>query len=109
MPSRPSWQAWDTASPSVSLIEVLYRFHQNNDVSISEVAHTSPPIPPLRSPASNQRRGIMALQPHTLECIFGSLLHASHEPLAYFLNWIRCIRHYPRNRGRGWWSDSPLW
>src|SRR5258707_11822956 len=54
MPSRPSWQAWDTASPSVSLIEVLYRFHQNNDASISEVAHTSPPIPPLRSPASNQ-------------------------------------------------------
>jgi hypothetical protein len=57
-----------------SLIKVLYRFHQNNDVSISEGAHTSPPIPPLRSPASKPGGEIMALQPHTVECIFGTVL-----------------------------------
>jgi len=56
-----------------SLIKVLCRFHQNNDVSMSEIAHTSSPIPPPRSPASNQE-GIMALQPHTVECIFGTVL-----------------------------------
>jgi hypothetical protein len=32
-----------------SLIKVLYRFHQTNNVSISEVAHTSLPVPPVTS------------------------------------------------------------
>src|SRR5262249_23087820 len=48
MPSRPSLHAWHTASPSVSLIKVLYCFHQRNDVSKCEVAHTSLPIRPLK-------------------------------------------------------------
>jgi hypothetical protein len=56
-----------------SLIKVLYRFQQNNDVSISEVAHTSSPIPPSKV-ADKQQEGIMALQPHTVECIFATVL-----------------------------------
>jgi hypothetical protein len=50
-------RATDRPSPrQPSDIKVLYRFHQNNDASISEVAHTSSPIPPPRSPASNRER-----------------------------------------------------
>src|SRR6516165_4961462 len=49
MPSSPSLQAWHTASPSASLIKVLYCFHQNKADSKCEVVHTSLPI---RSPQS---------------------------------------------------------
>ena len=34
-----------------SLIKVIYCFHQNNDASKCEVAHTSFPIRPSKSPA----------------------------------------------------------
>jgi len=57
-----------------SLIKVLYRFHQNNDVSISErCSHISSHSP---SKVTGKQPGgeIMALQPHTVECIFGTVL-----------------------------------
>src|SRR6516165_5446360 len=50
MPSSPSLQAWHTAFPSVSLIKVLYCFHQNKADSKCEVVHTSHPdsVPTIR-------------------------------------------------------------
>ena len=39
---------------SRSLIKVLYCFHQNNDDSKCEVAHTSLPIRPSKSPAGTR-------------------------------------------------------
>ena len=60
--------------------KVLYRFHQNNNVSISEVAHTSPPGSFLHTV---QPRGAdMELQSPRGEFIFGMFLATAMTILA---------------------------
>src|SRR6266498_2151488 len=71
----------DRPSPrQPSDIKVLYRFHQNNNVSISEVAHTSPPGSFLHTV---QARGAdMELQSPRGEFIFGMVLATAMTILA---------------------------
>jgi len=50
-----------------SLIKVLYCFHQNNDDSKCEVAHTSLPIRPSKSPQTRD----LGDGPHRMSCPAG--------------------------------------